>query len=106
MWATRPGTLGLPDPSKSPTESTGAGFKGFTNVVVAGRSVADRLPHESGHVFSLFHIFNPRNLMCGATSDDALFAFLQTATCNLFPSDTLQPWQVIDAKKGAAQYEQ
>lgn len=100
---TNAGTLGVPDPARPPTP---AGFKAFSNIVVAGRSVADRLPHETGHIFSLFHIFNPLNLMCGATSDEALFAFLQTVACNLGPSNRIQPWQVTDAKKGAAKYEQ
>jgi hypothetical protein len=96
------GTLGIPDPA------TPGSFTGPSNVVVAGRSAADRLPHETGHVFTLRHIFNPLNLMCGPTAgpDWAIIDFLQVFACNLGPTNALQPWQTVDAKKGAAKYEQ
>jgi hypothetical protein len=94
------GTLRVPDPS------TRGKFKGHLNIVLAGRGVADHLPHETGHVFDLWHHFNPFNLMCGPTSDEAIIDFFESFACNLGPSNSLQPWQVTDAKRGASKYEQ
>jgi transposase len=84
--------------------STSGNFIGPSNIVAAGRSTEDILPHETGHVFNLIHVRNVGNLMCGAIGDNWFLDLWPRLTCSSWWSDSLDPSQITTAKKKAAQY--
>jgi hypothetical protein len=94
---TAAGTLGIPI---NPIGTS----SGPSNIVAAGRSVDDVLPHETGHVFGLQHVRSAGNLMCGTIGNNWFFDLWPKLTCSSWWSTSLNASQVVTAKKNAKKY--
>jgi hypothetical protein len=75
-----------------------------SNLVAAGRSVVDAMPHEVGHVFGLDHRSSWLSLMCGKTGENWLEDFIVMQGCGI--SRDLKPWEIEKARDGAKKYMQ
>jgi outer membrane protein assembly factor BamB len=95
---TSAGTLGLPDPAHQ------GQFTGPSNIVAAGRSIPDVLPHETGHIFNLPHVRSSGNLMCGPLNNNWFLDLWPQMTCSSWWSNSLDSGQLTIARKKAQQY--